>query len=351
MFIEKSGLDNILGVFKKNSVPFKFVGGCVRDRLLGHQISDIDIATPEKPENIKNVFNKENFKLLLYGIDHGTVGVLSEGNKFEITTLRKDKETYGRKAKVEYTDSWLEDAKRRDFTINALFASPDGKIEDFFEGANDLKNKRVKFIGEASERIKEDYLRILRLFRFHARFGQGEIIKEYIHLCRENLNGIDMLSKERIFNEFALILKIKDLYEIFLGMHSSGVLSKVLSLDGNLATYELSLQMSPEEVGLFLFYTKKEIAIKSILKFWSLDSDINNSKKWYKLFELSRNFSKPSLSITGQDIIRAGIKEGREIGEILKNIEEWWIKNKFLPDKKEQIKKLQNLVDHHKKKS
>ena len=348
MFIEKKGLNNIINVFKKNSVPFKFVGGCVRDRLLKHQINDIDIATPEKPETIKNIFEGENYKLLLYGIDHGTVGVLSDGNKFEITTLRKDKETYGRKAKVEYTNSWLEDAKRRDFTINALFATPNGEIEDFFGGENDIKNRRVKFIGNATERIKEDYLRILRLFRFHGRFGRGNINKEYINVCKQNLSGIDMLSKERIFVEFNLILQIKDLYETLLGMYSSGVLLKVLSLENDLKTHKLSLKMTPEQTRLFLFYTKKEIAIRSILKFWSLDSEIKNSERWYKLFNYSRNFVKPSLSVSGQDIINAGIKEGRDIGEILKRVEEWWITNSFLPNKKEQTKKLEDLIAQHK---
>ena len=153
----------------------RFVGGSVRNALLGEPVVDIDIATPIQPADVIGRLKQSGLSAVPTGIDHGTVTAISSGKPFEVTTLRRDVSTDGRRATVAFTTEWSEDAARRDFTINALYASEDGEIFDYFGGLDDLKARRVRFVGDARTRIREDYLRILRLFRFHAWYGRGDL--------------------------------------------------------------------------------------------------------------------------------------------------------------------------------
>ena len=153
----------------------RFVGGCVRDALLGRESADIDIGTPDPPERVMALLGRADIetRTVPRGIAHGTVTALAGGNRYEITTLRRDERTDGRHAEVAFTDDWQEDASRRDFTINAMSAAPDGALHDYFGGQEDLKAGRVRFVGDPATRIAEDHLRLLRFFRFHAWYGQG----------------------------------------------------------------------------------------------------------------------------------------------------------------------------------
>src|SRR5579872_7361897 len=196
----------LIKAFADAKAPIRFVGGCVRDALLGRAVQDVDVATPLRPEATMALLQKAGIKAIPTGIDHGTATAVIHGKHFEITTLRKDVSTDGRHATVAYTDDWKEDAARRDFTINALYLSPDGELFDYFNGARDAKEGHVRFIGNAGERIREDYLRILRFFRFYAWYGKTEPDKEALTACTEAANNIGTLSGERVQQEMLKLL-------------------------------------------------------------------------------------------------------------------------------------------------
>ena len=183
----------------------RFVGGCIRKALSGENIDDIDLATSLEPDEIKQRLAKNDVKVIDSGISHGTVTVILNKKKFEITTLRKDISTDGRHANVQFTLDWKQDALRRDFTINAMYADIEGRIFDPLNGISDLQDGRIKFIGSSDERIKEDYLRILRYFRFFTQYSKMDYDRDIIHSIKRNINGLNKISNERIFDELKKI--------------------------------------------------------------------------------------------------------------------------------------------------
>ena len=193
----------------------KFVGGCVRKAICGENIDDIDLATSLEPDEVKKRLNKEDIKVIDTGISHGTVTAILNKKKFEITTLRQDVLTDGRHAKVEFTSNWKQDALRRDFTINAIYADIEGRIFDPLNGISDLQNGIIKFIGSPDERIQEDYLRILRYFRFFIQYSKTDHDQNIIRSIKQYINGINKISNERIFNELEKIMMLKNVYSLF----------------------------------------------------------------------------------------------------------------------------------------
>ena len=175
-----------------------FVGGCVRKHLLNQKVDDIDIATTLKPDDIIKRFENTQINVKKTGIEHGTLTLVLKNKNYEITTLRKDISSDGRHAVVSFSDNWEEDSKRRDFTINAIYLNNKGQIFDPQMGIKDLKNRKIKFIGNSDKRIKEDYLRILRFLRFSIEYSDYNFDKETIRSIQKNLNGITKLSKERV---------------------------------------------------------------------------------------------------------------------------------------------------------
>lgn len=207
-----------------------FVGGCVRNALLGVPVTDIDLATDALPESVSDIAESAGFRVVPTGIDHGTVTVIAGGHHHEITTFRRDVETDGRRARVAYTSDIAEDAARRDFTMNALYALPSGEVVDPLGGITDLRARRVRFVGDAHDRIREDYLRILRFFRFHAQHGdplQG-IDADGLAACAELSGGIAGLSRERIGAEMRKLLAAANPAPAVAAMTQSGVLAHVL---------------------------------------------------------------------------------------------------------------------------
>lgn len=206
----------------------RWVGGAVRDTLLDKPVSDVDAATPHRPEAVMEMLGRANIRAIPTGIDHGTVtAVLPEGN-VEITTLRRDVSTDGRRAAVAYADDWREDAARRDFTINALYAHPETlEISDYFGGLADLEARRIRFIGDARERIREDHLRILRYYRFQARFG-SELDAEAEEACAELAPTLKGLSRERVAMELLNLLALPDPAPTVARMYARGVLPVIL---------------------------------------------------------------------------------------------------------------------------
>ena len=205
-----------------------FVGGCVRNALLDVEVADIDIATDALPETVVELAEKTGLKPVPTGIDHGTITVVSGGLPHEVTTFRKDVETFGRHATVTYSLDVTEDARRRDFTMNALYARPDGTVIDPLGGMDDLRARRVRFIENPHDRIREDYLRILRFFRFHAWYGQGGLDPDGLAACAELADGVENLSRERLGAEMRKLLSAPDPAPAVAAMRASGVLGRVL---------------------------------------------------------------------------------------------------------------------------
>ena len=205
------GMDRLLTALDAPAGETRFVGGCVRDVLLGIEVSDVDLATRLSPQEVLARLSKARIKAVPTGIAHGTVTAVIHGRPIQVTTLRRDVETDGRHAIVSFTDDWREDAARRDFTINALSAEPDsGALHDYFGGLADIEARRVRFIGDPLERIAEDHLRILRFFRFHARFGAGEPDASGTDACAARANDLMALSRERIADELLKLLALPD---------------------------------------------------------------------------------------------------------------------------------------------
>ncbi len=219
---------SLIGALSAAGIDFRFVGGVVRDSLLGRSTSDIDLATPAKPDAVIRALEAAGLKAVPTGITHGTVTAVADGKPFEITTLRRDVETDGRRAVVAFTDDWREDAARRDFTMNALYADQAGQVTDFFGGAADARSGRVRFIGDPSRRIEEDGLRILRFFRFHAWYGQGAPDPVALAACAAHVGMIDRLSGERVRGELLKLLRAPDPVPAWRAMTEARVVAHAL---------------------------------------------------------------------------------------------------------------------------
>jgi poly(A) polymerase len=219
----------VLDALGANEGLTRYVGGAVRDELLQLPVSDVDLATRLRPDEVVERLQAAGVRAVPTGFEHGTITAVSQGNAVEVTTLRRDVSTDGRRATVAFTDDWKEDAARRDFTINALFADPvNGEIFDYFGGIDDLQARRVRFIGEPLERIAEDHLRILRFFRFHARFGAGEPDAQALEACTRRANDLMALSRERIADELLKLLSVPDPTPTVAVMVEHGILRPVL---------------------------------------------------------------------------------------------------------------------------
>tara|TARA_B100000963_G_scaffold206587_1_gene179912 strand:+ start:1472 stop:2734 length:1263 start_codon:yes stop_codon:yes gene_type:complete len=369
--------------FSAEKVTARFVGGCVRKYLTNDKIDDIDIATILNTAEIKEKFNDTKFKVIETGIKHGTVTLVSNNFKLELTTLRKDVETDGRHAKVEYTDDWQLDSERRDFTINAIYLDIKGKIFDPQMGTSDLKNNIVKFIGDPQKRIEEDYLRIIRFIRFKIMYN-GKIEPTTNNAIKQNLNGVKKISKERILIELYKILDLKN----FIKLNENSFLKEIFSLifpefenlerlnrlikifnhskinrDLLLAVLLIDEKNSQDYFGHkynvpndtkenLNLLAKNFKLLKENKNFFNRDLEKNiylydknhlidlniinfaiNSKLKFK--EFSENFNRILKTKThqfpydGKYLIENGMQQGSLIGKVLKQIEEEWIKNNF----------------------
>ncbi|HWA31138.1 MAG TPA: CCA tRNA nucleotidyltransferase, partial [Rhizomicrobium sp.] len=228
----------VMEALAKDGGSARFVGGVVRNALLGRAVGDIDIATPLTPDDVTKTLEAAGLKAVPTGIEHGTVTAVSNGRPYEVTTLRRDVSTDGRRAVVAFTKDWAEDAQRRDFTMNALYANADGEVFDTVGGVADLKAGKVRFVGDPATRIREDYLRILRLFRFHAWYGKGEIDKAALKAAAENRAGLAQLSGERIAKEMLKLLAAEDPVPVLRSMAASAILGEILPGELNIARLE-----------------------------------------------------------------------------------------------------------------
>ncbi|MGV8949657.1 MAG: CCA tRNA nucleotidyltransferase [Cypionkella sp.] len=230
-WIDQTGTQELCAALRSAGYRALFVGGCVRNALMALPVADIDIATDALPETVTILAEKAGFKVVRTGLMHGTVTVIAKGIPHEVTTFRRDVRTDGRHATVAFSDQITEDAARRDFTMNALYAEADGSVIDPLAGLGDLTQQRVRFVGDPDARIREDYLRILRFFRFHAIYGDPDagIDADGLAACATNLDGIAALSHERIGAEMRKLLAARDPAPALASMHHSGVLAQVLA--------------------------------------------------------------------------------------------------------------------------
>ena len=386
----------IFNLLKKKNEETSFIGGCLRNLLLNKDTDDIDIATSIEPRIVLGILKKRKIKTVITGISHGTIIAIINNKKIEVTTLRKDIKTDGRYAKVKFTKDWVVDSNRRDLTINALSCNFKGELFDYHNGLDDLKKGNIQFIGDTEKRIKEDYLRILRYFRFYGLYGRKKINEKDIKIFKKFSANLKKLSSERIYSEFKKILLSKNLYEVLVLLKKSKLLkyiifehndlkriknlekiskssnsidfSTLLSLiikEKNLLKVFNNLKLSnseKEKIKNIINYQKK-INIKEIesnlLKFihkygndlcfslliYDFVKSPNNSKKkkYLKFFSFIKNNEVPKLPVFGKDVINMGVKSGPIIGKILKSVEDWWINNKAKPNRQQCLKKLKEL--------
>lgn len=363
----------------------RLVGGCVRDGLLGKRSSDIDLAVPIIPDETMVRLNLDGIKVLPTGIDHGTVTAILDHQPFEITSLRRDVAHDGRWAKVEYTDNWQEDAFRRDLTINALYLDKEGKLFDYATGLDDLKEGRVRFMGKAEQRMREDYLRILRFFRFHSRYAMENFDEEAIAAAELLAGNLTLLSAERVQGEILKLLVTPKILETWREMIERGIVQHfipsatrlerlnnimmgekehklkpdpILRLaalleDDQGAKVALALKLSNQERLLLSSLTDSArrldtndpSEIKKAIYRWGNDyvmkrALIDRPKNAPVMIQWTKEWPKPSFPLTGKDLVAAGMREGPEIGTILKQIEDWWIGKDFLPDKEACLKQV-----------
>tara|TARA_Y100000022_G_scaffold190823_1_gene191340 strand:+ start:420 stop:1694 length:1275 start_codon:yes stop_codon:yes gene_type:complete len=364
----------------------RYVGGCIRKIINKETVDDIDLSTNLEPKYICEALKKKDINYYETGIKHGTITAVIDQYKFEITTLRKDISTDGRHAKVEYSKDWKEDASRRDFTINAIYADREGNLFDPYDGKKDLENGFVNFIGDANKRIKEDYLRILRYLRFFLSYSKQPHSKEVLRNLKINIDGISKLSKDRLLDELKKILKLETLeklnkdkssLELFLiifpelknisifnrlNSYKKSIFNKLdfiflLSLmivdntdntDYFLYKFNISKKNQKRIRNIYNFYrnkiTSKTFTENNINKVFYYDGkqaalDILNfkiihSKKFDKnlkdLAEKYNNKLTPIMPVRAEDLInKYNIVEGKQLGSKLKLIEDEWVKNNF----------------------
>ena len=389
----------LFSILKKKEEEIRFIGGCVRDLIIQKKDSDIDLATTIKPNEVLGILKRKKIKTVIAGISHGTVIAFINKKKFEITTLRKDIKTDGRHAVVEFTKNWVEDSKRRDFTINAISCDFNGKLYDYHNGIRDLKNGKINFIGNTKKRIQEDYLRILRFFRFYTYYGKNNLSNTDLIICKNYSSCLKKLSVERIYAEFKKILEHNSSYKALNLMKKNNILKciifgnpdlkkieKLEKFDKNKTYVTFLLKLSAillENKNAFmktinflklpnneikkmkkiffmnktfrLFNEKKDI-LKSVyifgkdlfidlvlIDYIKQKTNFGSTKKYIKAISLVKKVTLPKFPLAGKDVLDTGIKSGPLVGDILKKVEKWWIENEFKPKKKECINKIKSL--------
>tara|TARA_A100001015_G_scaffold299682_1_gene384062 strand:- start:1089 stop:2363 length:1275 start_codon:yes stop_codon:yes gene_type:complete len=376
---------NAIDSFSPES-EIRYVGGCIRKIINNEKVDDIDLATNLKPNQVCEVLKKNEINFFESGIEHGTITAVEDKYKFEITTLRKDIFTDGRHAKVEFSNDWKEDALRRDFTINSIYSDRDGNLFDPFNGKKDIENGIIKFIGDSDKRIKEDYLRILRYLRFFLNYSKQPHNLEIIKKLRINIGGISKLSKDRLLDELKKIIKINILekltkdklsldliltifpelknIKIFSNLNSSNkdflqqqdfifLLSLIISDDTDNVDYfiykfNISKKdqkrikiidnfykekkniktFSKDNMNKVFYYSGKQAAIDilnhRVIKSKKVDQTLKELIKYYEKIEV------PKMPVSADLLMKKyKIREGKQLGEKLKIIEEQWVKNNF----------------------
>jgi poly(A) polymerase len=376
------------------------VGGAVRNALLGRPVVDVDIATTARPDEVIAAAQFAGLSAVPTGIAHGTVTVIADRVPYEVTTLRRDVETHGRHATVAFTDDWAADARRRDFTINALYCGADGELFDPLGGAPDIEARRVRFIGDPRERIREDYLRILRFFRLTAEYAVGTPDVEALAACVLERDGIARLSAERVRQELLRLLVAPRGPELVRSMLDYGLLPLVFdaaprpTLLQRLAALEAALACEPDAIlrlaalavevpedgdrlathlrlsndervrlvrvaacapdlgpagseaaARAYLYAEGAAAYRDrVLIAWARSGDAPDSQSWRARLALPERWRPPRFALGGADVMTLGVPAGPRVGELLRAVEDWWIAGDFAADAGGLRDHLQKLV-------
>lgn len=374
-WLHDSALFRVVDALKIDGQPPRIVGGAVRDALLGIAVADVDIATPLLPDAVTRRLEAAGIKAIPTGIDHGTITAVADGRTFEITTLRRDVSTDGRRATVEFASDWKDDAARRDFTINALYADPESReIFDYFNGLADLFAHHIRFIGDAEQRIAEDHLRILRLFRFHARFGQGAIDDAALAAASKHASKLMALSRERIADELRKLLSVANPATAVQAMQDAAIFTSFLPEAVSDAGIRLERLVEREMAAAIVPSAGRRLSailpvdtvavdkIAARLKLSNrLRSDlvqlakhardtrtarqlayvigIENARdlvllgfgedSWQGALASLENWVVPALPIKGGDLIGKGLRAGPVVAKTLQAIERQWIAESF----------------------
>lgn len=384
------GLNGIADLFRKNQFELRIAGGAVRDLLSGKRPEDVDFATTATPEEMKRMFQAAGIRMINNkGEKHGTITARLHNENFEVTTLRVDVQTDGRHAEVEFTTDWEKDAERRDLTINSMFLGLDGTLYDYFSGYEDLQNRRVQFVGSASLRIQEDYLRILRYFRFYGRVASEpeDHDPKTLEAIRENACGLAAISGERIWVELKKLVTgnhaahlLELLYELdlaqYMGLPPDGnieemkqvwkcahslspkpmtILSALFRSMDDVDKLDLRLRISKEEktLGLFLVKQRRDLVkgqdddhLRPYTDFIIDSREVDIQSKVCELLKYQgeekllaemTSWSIPRFPVSGHDLRKMGITSGKEIGTILQGLRDTWKKSRYQMDKEELL--------------
>ena len=387
-WLHEGALSRLLAILDRDGEEARVVGGAVRNALLGEPVHEHDVATTAVPDEVTRRVTAAGFKAVPTGITHGTVTVVIGKQPFEVTTLRQDVETYGRHAKVAFGRDWAGDAHRRDFTINALSVAADGTIHDYTGGLADLAARRVRFIGDAKTRIAEDYLRILRFFRFHAAYGHGEPDRAGLHACIEARAGLDQLSRERVRMEMMKLVLAGRATPTLAVMSEVGLLLRVLGGVPYLAAFEMMTKIEraadcaadaarqlgalgvavPEDAERLwqrlrltnaeharlavmgaewrrmtparggqgaraqLYRLKPEHYVDCALLAWARSRASAQDDAWRDLATLPRRWTAPSFPLKAADFIARGVAKGPALGAAMRAAEAAWIEQGFPDD-------------------
>ena len=392
----------VMRALTANGAEARFVGGCVRDAILKRPVLDIDIATPLTPPQVIEALAVAKIKAVPTGIEHGTITAVCEGRPFEITTLRRDVETDGRRAVVAFTTDWAEDAARRDFRLNALYLDAEGVIHDpTGEGLSDARAGRIVFVGDAETRIREDYLRILRFFRFSAWYGRGEPDAEAVRACAGLKDGLTGLSAERVSKELIKLLGADDPRPTLRLMAATGVLGALLPEVQGLARFEGLVEietsqlftcdpalrlaallpddtavveamarrlrlpnalrdrliaavampddrivswMSPREMRRAIYRLGKDAFKDRVMLGWASEPRSVTYPQWRMLLVYPDTWTVPDFPITASEIKASGVPEGPLFGQVRREVEAWWIDLDFTDDKLAAIERLKAVA-------
>ncbi len=390
----------VIAAIEAEGAEARAVGGAVRNALMGAPVKDVDIATTALPADVMRLAKEAGLHAVPTGFEHGTVTVVAEHTPFEVTTLRKDIETFGRHAKVTFSTNWREDALRRDFTMNALYCAADGTVHDPLGGYPDLVARQVRFIGDPHERIREDYLRILRFFRFSAEYAQGVPDPDGLAAAVEEKSGLKGLSGERVRAELLLLLAAPGAVEAIAKMVEADLLAPWLGERTNvehlarmaaleetlgrardpvlgLAALALSspdeaqrlqdkLRLSAAETArlrqacvvdpafepssvertaqAYIYRYGAQAFVDGALMAWVRSGDDPDNEARRKRVTLAERWQAPALPVRGADVLELGVAPGPDVGRVIAAFEDWWIVEGFPSDQALIEAKLAKLV-------
>ncbi|WP_421726556.1 CCA tRNA nucleotidyltransferase [Bauldia sp.] len=395
-WFQAKAVRTVFEILDADGPPSRIVGGAVRDALAGVPVGDVDFATPLSPDSVIEQAGKSSLKIVPTGVSHGTVTVVAEGIGFQVTTLREDIETDGRHAVVRFGDDWTADARRRDFTVNALSVDATGHVHDPLGGLPDIEARLIRFIGDPDQRIAEDHLRLLRFFRFNATFASGPLDPAGLSAAIRARHSLRDLSAERIGEEMRRLVLGGRAAEIAGIMQDAGVLGVVLGGVGYIGPLQRLAAFAPqsgaalrlaalgcrvqddverladrlrlsnaesERMDSALVNARKiavpmtEHAAKRMLYrcgadawrdavalgfAWAAGGD--NDEAWQMLLSLPDRWAVPAFPLTGADVRKLGVATGPAVGSLLRSIESWWIESDFQPDEDALRRRLQQMV-------